>query len=212
MLGIDIYEWFGYLASALILVSLLMSSIVKLRWINLAGSIVFSAYGFLIGAYPVGISNFMIAVINIYYLIKIYKTREYFKLVPIETGSDYFKYFLSFYHDDIKKFFSSESFGIGHEAIGFYIVRNAIPAGVFLATKRSEDSLQVELDYVIPRYRDFKTGKFVYEDQKSYFLDRGYRTLCSYTENKEHENYLRKMGFAETQEAERRIFIKELYR
>ncbi len=212
MLGIDIYEWFGYLASVLILVSLLMSSIVKLRWINLAGSIVFSVYGFLIGAYPVGISNVIIALINIYYIVKIYSTKEYFKLVPIETYSEYFKYFLSFHHDDIKKFFSRESFGTDHEAIGFYIVRNAIPAGVFLATKRSEDSLQVELDYVIPRYRDFKTGKYVYEDQKNYFLDRGYRTICSYAENKEHENYLRKMGFVETQETERRIFVKELYR
>ena len=208
LLGINYLEWIGYLASALILVSLLMSSIVKLRWINLAGSIVFSAYGFLIGAFPVGISNFIIAIINIYYLVKIYTTKEYFKIVPIETGSEYFKYFLSFYHGDIKKYFSRDTFALDEEAVGFYIVRNAIPAGVFLAAKKGADSLRIELDYVIPRYRDFKTGRYVYEDQKQYFLDKGYHSIYSYANNSEHEAYLRKMGFAETIEADRKIFVK----
>ena len=69
-------EWLGYLASLIVLISLLMSSIVKLRWINLVGSSLFSLYGFLIGALPVGFMNFGIALINIYYLIQIYRTKE----------------------------------------------------------------------------------------------------------------------------------------
>lgn len=210
--GVNVLEWIGYLASALVLVSLLMSSILKLRWINLAGSIVFSVYGFLIGAFPVGIANFIIAIINIYYLVRIYTTKEYFKIVPIETCSEYFKYFLSFYHDDIKKYFSRETFNLDKEAVGFYIVRNAIPAGVFLATKRDADSLLIELDYVIPRYRDFKTGRYVYEDQKRYFADKGYRSIYGYANNPEHEAYLRKMGFVETREADRKIFVKNVER
>ena len=40
-------ELIGYLASFLVAISLLMVSIVKLRLINLAGSIVFIIYGFL---------------------------------------------------------------------------------------------------------------------------------------------------------------------
>lgn len=65
-------EFLGYIASFIILVSLLMSSIVKLRWINLLGSAIFSVYGFLIGALPVAFMNLCISLINIYYLIKIY--------------------------------------------------------------------------------------------------------------------------------------------
>ena len=41
----------------IIVVSLLMSSIIKLRWINLAGALIFCVYGFLINAAPVCASN-----------------------------------------------------------------------------------------------------------------------------------------------------------
>lgn len=79
MLNIDSVEWLGYLASSLIAISLLMNSIVKLRWFNLIGSILFSAYGFAIDAIPVGIINAFIALVNIYYLVKIYSDREVFQ-------------------------------------------------------------------------------------------------------------------------------------
>ena len=95
-------EWLGYLASLIVLISLLMSSILKLRWINLAGSCMFSLYGFLIGSLPVGFMNLGIAIINIYYLIKIYTTKEYFKILPTDGNSQYFKYFLDFYKTEIE--------------------------------------------------------------------------------------------------------------
>jgi len=34
-------EWTGYLASIVVLISLLMASVVKLRWINMAGAFLF---------------------------------------------------------------------------------------------------------------------------------------------------------------------------
>ena len=54
-------EWFGYAASVVVAVSLLMSSLIKLRWINMVGSLMFTGYGLLIGAYPVALLNFTIA-------------------------------------------------------------------------------------------------------------------------------------------------------
>ncbi len=48
-------ELLGYTASLLIAVSLMMTSVLRLRVINLAGAAAFSAYGFLIGAVPVGV-------------------------------------------------------------------------------------------------------------------------------------------------------------
>ncbi|WP_047985647.1 YgjV family protein [Ornithinibacillus californiensis] len=70
-MDIEWLEWLGYLASLIVLISLLMSSIKKLRWINMIGSSLFSLYGFLIGALPVGIMNLGIVFINIYYLVKL---------------------------------------------------------------------------------------------------------------------------------------------
>jgi len=50
-------ELTGYFASILILVSLLMSSAVKLRIINAIGAAVFTVYGILIHSYPTAFLN-----------------------------------------------------------------------------------------------------------------------------------------------------------
>ena len=68
----ELLQWVGYAASAVIAISLAISSIVKFRWLNLVGALVFSIYGFLIGAIPVGILNGIIAIVDIYYLVIIY--------------------------------------------------------------------------------------------------------------------------------------------
>ncbi len=63
-------EWIGYAASFFIAISLLMTDLKKLRIINTIGCITFIIYGALVSAYPVVISNVVIAFINVYYLIK----------------------------------------------------------------------------------------------------------------------------------------------
>ena len=63
-------EGLGYLASVLIAISLMMRSIVRLRWINLVGAVCFTVYDILIAAYPVAALNFAIVLINVYFLWK----------------------------------------------------------------------------------------------------------------------------------------------
>lgn len=65
-------EWLGFIASFIILVSLLMSEIKLLRWINLIGALLFGIYGVLISSTPTMFMNFGIVAINIYYLTKMY--------------------------------------------------------------------------------------------------------------------------------------------
>ena len=67
-------ECIGYLASALCVVSLLMSDVKKLRWINLIASSIFVFYSFKTKAYPVALTNVMIVIADIYYLMKMYKS------------------------------------------------------------------------------------------------------------------------------------------
>ncbi|MBP8213899.1 MAG: YgjV family protein [Propionivibrio sp.] len=74
--GISWIEWFGYAASILVAISLTMSSIVKLRWLNLAGAAMFSTYGFIIGALPVGFLNLFIVVINVVHLVRMNDVRQ----------------------------------------------------------------------------------------------------------------------------------------
>jgi len=188
-------EYIGYIASIIVLISLLMSSIKKLRWINLFGSITFAVYGFLIGSIPVGLLNIGTSLINIYYLVKIFNSKDFFTLLPISTSTQYFEYFLKFHQKDILKFFPEVNLKVENSEVTFYILRNTVPAGVFVGSKYSNDTLLIKLDYVVPMYRDFKMGKYVYTKQKELFLSKGYSKLVSFSDNPQHEKYLLKMGY-----------------
>ena len=97
-------EYIGYLASVIVLISLLMSSVKRLRWINLFGSLTFVVYGFLIGAYPVAILNIGTVLINIYYLIKMTNKKTYFKILEIDKNSKYLEHFLLLHKNDLNSF------------------------------------------------------------------------------------------------------------
>lgn len=75
MISADFVEYIGYGASIFIVISLMMTSIVKLRVINSIGCFLFVLYGIYVSAYPVVISNAIIIVINIYNLYKL-KNKE----------------------------------------------------------------------------------------------------------------------------------------
>ena len=81
-----IYEIIGYSASALVAISLMMRSIVKLRVINLIGAALFSLYGLLIGAYPVAVLNFTIVLIDLYYLRETIKSKVTFLRFKMPQG------------------------------------------------------------------------------------------------------------------------------
>ena len=66
--AVNSFEMLGYLASVFVALSLMMRSLTKLRVINLIGSVLFTAYGLIISAYPVAVVNAFIVLVNIYYL------------------------------------------------------------------------------------------------------------------------------------------------
>ena len=69
-------EWLGFIASFIVLLSLLMRSIKWLRWINLVGALLFGIYGVFIESYPTIFMNFGIVIINVYYLYTIYQVQN----------------------------------------------------------------------------------------------------------------------------------------
>ena len=76
MFSVDYIEYVGYLASIIIAISLMMTSIIRLRIINSIGCFLFVVYGIYVGVYPVAIANGVIIIINIYNLYKLYKIKQ----------------------------------------------------------------------------------------------------------------------------------------
>lgn len=87
MFNVEPVEWIGYAASILIIISLAMTYIVKLRILNSIGCFLFVVYGLYVKAYPVAISNAVIILINIYNLYNIskqMKNKQYKQNTPLK--------------------------------------------------------------------------------------------------------------------------------
>jgi len=188
-------EIVGYVASVLVAVSLMMSSILKLRIINLVGSAAFVVYGALIGAYPVAVVNLLIVFINLYYLRQMLGSREFFKLLQVRADSEYLRAFLDFHAAEIQRFLPGFAFRAGERQLIFFVLRDMVPAGLFIGEMRGDGALRVVLDFVIPQYRDFRTGRYVFQDQAAFFRGHGIAEIVSDAGSRVHSEYLRRMGF-----------------
>ncbi len=204
---IQLTELIGYLASVLVAVSLMMSAIVRLRIINLMGAACFTIYGLIISAYPVVFVNGFIMIVDIYFLINILAEKEYFNVLEVSKESDYLKYFLDFHKNDIMKFVPTFSFTLSENSLALFILRNSVPAGLVCAEYKSKDELFILLDYAIPGYRDFKTGKYAFN---KIFREKKLKNIFSESGNKIHEEYLRKMGFKLTGQPTGKVYCLEI--
>lgn len=189
-----VYELIGYAGSILVAVSLTMTSLWRLRIINLAGAIVFVVYGLLIGALPVAFLNGLIVCVNLYNIYQMSSRRDYFKLMEVNPDSRYLKNFVEFYRKEIHEFFPSYLFKPKKDQLVVFVLRNMVPAGV-LIVKPEGDTAEIFLDFVLPGYRDFRAGKFLYFESAIFFQQKGIRRLASAPGNAAHEAYLKRMGF-----------------
>ena len=164
-LNIPLIEWIGYFASTIVLVSLSLSSILRLRLVNLFGSVLFSFYGFYIGSLPVGIMNLIIVFFNLYYLQKLSFQKEKFEIIESDVNQEFVQRFLVFYKKDILKYFPEFDSKPDQKQMVLMVMRNMNLAGLFIA-RENKTALEVELDYVTPEYRDYKNGAFLFNHFK----------------------------------------------
>ena len=188
-----LYTLIGYLGSALVVTSLAMRSILKLRLIGLAGAVTFVIYGYLIGAWPIVWTNVVIVLIHLHFLREIRKTDEYFKVLPVRTVSNYLRHFLDHFATDIERAWPGFEYEPEEDTLTLFILRDLVPAGLFVANVLGEDTLELKLDYAIPGYRDFKIGRFLYAGHV--LRDLGYSAIVARTRGDQAADYLSKMGF-----------------
>lgn len=92
-----VIELTGYLGSILVLISMLMSSVIKLRIINTVGSIIFTFYAFAIQTYPTAILNVILVGVNIYNIVKLLKSTKRYDLVEVKAEDSFTGYFVEHY-------------------------------------------------------------------------------------------------------------------
>ena len=197
-------ELIGYIASVLVALSLTMRSVVRLRAINLAGAVTFCIYGLLIGAYPVAAVNLFIVGVNLFYLRQMLAAREYFTLLPVETDSQYLRYFLQFHEREILRFLPQFSYEPKESWITVFLLRDLVPAGLFIGERRDHGMLLVHLDFAIAAYRDLKLGRYLFGERSAYFRSHGIDTIVSPAGTPAHAAYLRRIGFSAIEAGDQR--------
>ena len=192
-------EFVGYLASALVVLSLTMASVVRLRIISLCGSVTFFVYGALIESVPIMITNGAIAVINVWFLRK-----EFASGAPhgrglgvshIRSDSPFLADFVAFHLIDIHRFQPDFRLPAGDDVVTLLLNRDGLPAGMLIG-RRSGSTLTIDLDYVLGPYRDSRLGRWLYGPGAEVFRSDGFEQLRSAGTTDTHRKYLERVGFS----------------
>jgi hypothetical protein len=191
-------EAVGYMGSALVIVSLLMTRILRLRVIGLMGATTFLIYGLLIGSLPIIITNVVIMVINITFLWRATHVTEWFSLLEVRPDSRYLDEFLQFHQEDILLHQPDWNGEVQDSDIVVLVLRDMQPAMAIVGTVEN-DEMELKLDYAIPRFRDYRMGRFLYDSNAEFFTDMNLTTITATARTQAHIRYLKKMGFTETE-------------
>jgi hypothetical protein len=188
----------GYVASALVVLSLTMTSVVRLRMVSLAGSVTFFVYGTLIDSVPIMITNGSIAVINVWFLRKEFASggphgRD-LGVSHIRADSPFLADFIAFHLIDIHRFQPDFRLPTGDDVVTLLLNRDGLPAGMLIG-RRDGPTLTIDLDYVLGAYRDSRLGRWLYGPGAQVFRTDGIEQLRSAGTTDTHRKYLERVGF-----------------
>ena len=172
----DILGWTG---SALLIVSLLQTRILRFRVLNLAACLSLVVFNSLVEVWPMVGMNVATSVINLWFLVRLLRDRHdesAFEVLQVQPDDAYFQYFLRVHGDDIRRIHPAFS-GTGPDDLAFQVERGDETVGVVLV-RRDGDVARVQLDYVTPRFRDFSPGEFVWR-RTPRLRDRGFRRVVT---------------------------------
>ena len=162
------------------------------------------AHSLLIEAYPIDVVNVMAAGIHAYYLRKLIRRKhEVFDVLHVHPDSRYLAYFLDYYRDEITARFQPDFvYEEADNQFAAFILRDVVPAGLFIGRVHPDESIEAVLDFVIPQYRDFKIAPYLYSERSGLLTGTNCRRVWSVPGADAHAAYLRRVGFREEPTAE----------
>jgi hypothetical protein len=191
-------EMVGYLASALVVLALTMTSVVRLRMVSFCGSITFFVYGALIDSVPIMITNSAIALINVWFLRKEFASGQPngrdLGVSHIRADSPFLADFIAFHLVDIHRFQPDFHVPSGDDVVTLLLNRDGLPAGLLIGRRRGS-TLTIDLDYVLSPYRDSRLGRWLYGPGAAVFRADGITELRSAGTTDTHRKYLDRVGF-----------------
>ena len=136
---------------------------------------------------------------------------ELFTTLEVRGDSRYLDYFLRFHEDDIRNYREDFRFEPREDQIRVFVLRDLVPAGLLIGRPCADHAFEVELDYVIPRYRDLRIAEFLFSPSSGVFTDPLCKRAWSRPGTSSNVEYLEKMGFERAADDDgSTIYVKDL--
>ena len=192
--------YFGYLASLLLILALLVNNDLKFRWLNTGGNIAFITYALVLHTIPVLITNLILFCINIFYLYKVYNRKEKFELIEFTGEEKLARQFMDFHMGGINEYFPGFNGLIPRDNLNFVVTRNVVISNMFSARVDEQGDAWVLLNYTLPKYRDYKVGRFIFEADRDFLVSKGVkRIVYDIPVSSKHRSFLKHIGFTESE-------------
>ena len=192
-------EVIGWVGSILVVLSLMQARVLRFRWMNLIGAVIATGYNAWVGVWPFAAMNAAISIIDVYWLIRLYREAHdeaAYDVVEVASGDAYFQRVVAVHASDIAR--SQPAFSAaaaaGEDRSAFLVVRGDETVGAVVIRDGGGGTAVVELDWVTPRFRDFTPGQFVYRDSGA-LPAAGFRHLTLTPHEATDTEYLRRTGF-----------------
>ena len=187
-------ELLGYVASAFVVASLAMSSVLKLRILSLIGSTTFLVYGVLIDSIPVAMTNAVIMVINLIFLYRLLSHEAQFDVVEVAAGSKFLERYLEHHASDIESVWPGYRYEPHPDQLRLVVFRDMVPAGVFIASIEGTTA-RVLLDFAGRDYRDLKNARVLFGSGRGVLRDHGLQRVTTPADTAVHQRFLERFGF-----------------
>jgi hypothetical protein len=195
----DVLGWAG---SGLLIYSLLQTRVLRFRLLNTAAAVLLVVFNALIAVWPMVGMNLVITAINLWQIARMLRTRHderHYDVLPIGVDEPYLNHVLTRHRTDIERYNPP---GAGRPVSGvddadrlaFLALSQGETVGVVLAHRTAPGQAQIDLDYVLPRFRDFTPGEFVYRPDGP-FARSGVKRVIGPPRMREADRYLASVGF-----------------
>ena len=184
-------EIFGYIGTALVIVSMMMTSLIKLRIINMCGGLISLVYAVFCNTWPVVVLNACLICINFVQTVRQLRGKEEVTLLSVEANDPIAQHLMRLWQKDIEKYQPDCNLYATEETERHILYVGQQAVGVLFGSK-NEDLFSLQILYLVPSHRTAVMGKNVLQALRA----RGIHTLTSsefYA--KEPYRYLRRLGF-----------------
>jgi len=196
----------GWAGSALLILSLSLSNVLRFRALNLVASLALTAFNTALGIWPMVAMNGIIAGINVWYLWRLLRTRDdesTYEVVAVDPRSEYLAHLLRVHGPDVER--HNPGFDLAEvlrredppgacRVCAFLVLRGDETVGVVVLCDGGDGAARVELDYVTARFRDFSVGTLVYRDHGR-LASQGLHRLLASRRMADRASYFTAVGF-----------------